>query len=212
VDATWLTRELGKVEQALRGPYHLAVRYTNALDYGADPTGARDATDQLIRAAREARDGVLLLPPGAVFKLSEALVIEHPVTILMTAATLNQTGTTQSGLYVQSSDVTVYGGTIQGPQYAAFDDDAIGIRAGERPAGRERKRIVLGTQFLQFRRLHEDDPRRRAAHRNRGLQESAQHRDAAARGENPGSGHAASLCVAKRGWFSIASTSAISLS
>lgn len=125
----FLTRELAIVERALKVATNYASGVFNVLDYGADPTGARDSTDALNRATREAAGGVLSLPGGATFRIADAWVAENPVTISMVGATVTQRTAARAGLSLVSSDVTVLGGTLVGPQYAAFQSGGVGLYA-----------------------------------------------------------------------------------
>lgn len=66
VDADWMTRELGKIELAVRAPTALAGTVYNLWDFGADPTGARDSSPAFAKVFRKMgpAGGVILAPTG----------------------------------------------------------------------------------------------------------------------------------------------------
>lgn len=80
----FLTREHGKIEQALRGPSLLAMTVINVDDLGADPTGARDSVPAFTRALRIAeRSGwnAVLTGRGPLYKFVETVTATVPVPI-----------------------------------------------------------------------------------------------------------------------------------
>ena len=89
VAADWMTRELGKIESALRSPVNLAGGFYNLLDYGADPTGARSSSGAFSKIARAmgTRGGVILAPSGTYLLSTLVAPTAANVTILGAGAT-----------------------------------------------------------------------------------------------------------------------------
>src|SRR5688572_28387855 len=63
----FLTREHGKIESALKFATSLAATVFNVLDFGADPTGARDSTAKIQAAINAAGAGGCLLFPEGIY-------------------------------------------------------------------------------------------------------------------------------------------------
>jgi hypothetical protein len=76
VDATWLTRELGKVEQALRSPNLYAQSFINLQDIGGDPRDVGDSTRALEKAVREAGGVLPIYVPSGTFRVNTVATTE----------------------------------------------------------------------------------------------------------------------------------------
>lgn len=96
VDADWLTRELGKIEYALRQATNYTNTIVNVLDYGADPRGVKDsrpAINAAISAAAAMGGGIIYAPKGT-YRLSIAC---HPDTTSVAAGIIMQSYCTLVG-------------------------------------------------------------------------------------------------------------------
>lgn len=119
VRADWMTRELGKIEGSLRAATNFALTVYNVLDFGADPTGARDSGPALLgalRAIAAAGGGVLYVPYGTFVVRSWATVTMAVPLTMFGGGTLTYAGIAQTPLLTMTANIELAGLVFDGWQ------------------------------------------------------------------------------------------------
>ena len=90
-------------------------------DFGALGDGSTDDSAEFALAITAAANKVLIIPPSSTsYVITGNLTLSSPVTIYAYGATVEwKTDSTNQGMLVTSSNVTILGGTWKGPQFAS---------------------------------------------------------------------------------------------
>lgn len=134
----WVTDAFGSagpgVVNVMARPYHAVGSgdETTALQAAATAAGALGAGT------------ILLFPPGSTFTATGQLTIPAGVRVWGYGATLHfGTNATNQGLVLGGSGCRVHGLTVAGPQFAAYSDGQIGIKAAGAATGTPLTDIVI---------------------------------------------------------------------